>query len=825
MKKKILVSLLIAFSISVTAEIIAWAVDSSHKTLIMPSDAVLLFPGDAYANGYNVEGNVFTPINNDPQIGCTMPGQKLKNVIITFERPISNDIAIELYYASDNEELTEEKRINTTVRKGSTYAVIAVPDNEYTHIRTDINGPFSLSGISISESEPSFRAEGIYLDYTRITVSGILFFIIFMAAVAFRERKNINFYEPYFSGLYQYRVIILIGVFLLLVVLQVNNSSMMGYASVMPNNIKQAGMFSLGKARLIRTDEFVVSLARSLHDNTVGSFSSLWENRDSIVTILDNLIKIANPYNWGEYFLPGSYALSWTFVVGHVISLFALYKLFHIISNHKRFSLIAALILVWSPASQWWSSNQKYGWYCGVIVLFYEFFEVETAWKKVLCAFGIVCLTSILVTKIYPAWDIPLAYLYTFVLVGIYATKRKINFHKRDVPYIIVTIAMMLIIVAAYFTSGSDKEAMLATVYPGQRFSTGGNLSLNGFFGNYLLMPFTPWKGLTFSGTNLSEISSHIHLFPIPFVIYILKYKEIKHCKVVTGLFVFCMLCKIYMLIGIPAVIAKYTLLSYTTSDRLATIWGFASCVLLLLECFYIVPSTVEQIRKTGYMQVIEFGILNISIVAFLIWVVRKHPEYVTYMGELKFSYLVLGLVLVGNLLFWGKKREFLFILLLITVVSGATVNPINSGISVMDSTPLAVEIRHVDRTDPGRWISLDNYISPKYVYAQGVDCINWLSWPPRFDLFEPLDESGEYRDIYNRYAHVIVRFTEDDTTFKLNQGDLFTVFLNLEDLQKWDVKYVVNQGYSLEDTDRVKFTPLYHDLLDDYNIYKVTYS
>ena len=158
------------------------------------------------------------------------------------------------------------------------------------------------------------------------------------------------------------------------------------------------------------------------------------------------------------------------------------------------------------------------------------------------------------------------------------------------------------------------------------------------------------------------------------------------------------------------------------------------------------------------------------------------------------------------------------------SIVSGATVNPVNIGTEIMEGTPLAREIKKLDTEDSGRWITNNDILVSKYTRAQGVDCLNSISYPPRFDLFAPIDNNGENEDVYNRYAHVIVSIGPENGVFELIQDDMFRVTINTEGLKLWDVKYIVSKENIEMDADSVTIARVYDDL-DGYDIYKVIYK
>ena len=51
----------------------------------------------------------------------------------------------------------------------------------------------------------------------------------------------------------------------------------------------------------------------------------------------------------------------------------------------------------------------------------------------------------------------------------------------------------------------------------------------------------------------------------------------------------------------------------------------------------------------------------------------------------------------------------------------------------------------------------------------------------------------GKYDEIYNRYAHLNVSLTNKKTKYRLFTDDSVILNLNVKNLKKWSVKYVVS--------------------------------
>ena len=836
-KKRWLNVLLAALLITFLLEGAIFSLTPPHLTISRPEDALVLYPEmEYYVSGMTVSGSLFTPTNNDPQIGFLLRKQAISSVVVSFDAPVQNDITIQVYYASEGENLSEERHVDATAMQGSTECLLSLPTGEYTHIRVDINGQTALKEIYVTKTDalPTFPVKDVTFRADRLLVNWALISAVLIYSLYEREKPALRLLKTGKEELCRKGWYLFAAAMVLCVVLRLNNSSMRCYNMVIPNNIAAVKTFSIGRPRAIRSDEYLGG-ASFFHDRAVGHWSLFWSGADSWPKVAEKVITLLNPNNWGSLFLSTEYAYSWSFAYNQAIGFIAGYALFRIITGQRLFSAAASLILALSPGVQWWWGPSSYGPIVMMVVLFYEYFEQKKAWKKLLCAYFIVCFTPVIVNGIYPAWDIPLAYFSLLLLIGIYLEKRAIPITRRDIPVIMVTCLCMAFIVGIHFLANQDEtSAQLATVYPGARFSVGGDLP-NQYWLNDLLMPFMPWKAQAVPGINQSEISSFLHLFPIPFVIYVLKFKELRnrfsvHCTVL-----FCAFCMVYMVLGIGDHLAKLTLLSYSTSERLYTVWGFSASVLLLLECYYLAPAgiapagrgetrTPDQVHMERAAMAVKLVLLNGSVLLLLAWAILRHRDYVDYMGAAGFCYVGLGLFVLANLLFFGKKRQFMTLMLILTLFCGAIVNPINSGTAMMTDTPLAREVRAIDAEDSGRWVALDHWFLPKYIYAQGVDCVNYLNWPPRFDLFTPLDQNGEYIEVYNRYAHMTITLTDEPTAFILNNIDQIQIDLNVDDLRLWDVSYVVSGGSTLNGSESTGFELIYHDNLDDIGIYRVIY-
>ena len=154
-------------------------------------------------------------------------------------------------------------------------------------------------------------------------------------------------------------------------------------------------------------------------------------------------------------------------------------------------------------------------------------------------------------------------------------------------------------------------------------------------------------------------------------------------------------------------------------------------------------------------------------------------------------------------------------------ILTGATVNPIQKGITVLTEKPLAKEVKNIVENDSENnlWIT-DNTIfyMPNYLLASGAKVINSTNVYPNFELFETvLSEKDfnneEIRKIFNRYAHITMEITENKNKVELIYQDSIRLYLTPEKVKELGIKYIVSTRDIEEfDTKTVDFEQIYSE-------------
>ena len=116
------------------------------------------------------------------------------------------------------------------------------------------------------------------------------------------------------------------------------------------------------------------------------------------------------------------------------------------------------------------------------------------------------------------------------------------------------------------------------------------------------------------------------------------------------------------------------------------------------------------------------------------------------------------------------------------------------SGLGVIDDNRLSQAIRQIEQTDDGIWIAESgSWVEGNFIAMNGGSVINSTNTYCNTEMWSKIDPSGQYEEIYNRYAHISISLIKDTpTTIELVQPDLIQLNLNIDDLELLGVKYIL---------------------------------
>lgn len=664
-----------------------------------------------------------------------------------------------------------------------------------------------------------------YMPKETIGVRNILIFIIYILSVLV-VLKGFNF-------IYEYRYFIALFLFVLCVGLKLNGSSIAMWSQYINTGEQVNNGLVFGVPRAIRSDEWALytPMALSQYYNLPKSFPYFSDivraTSTDVFLVYGQPVKdiaiIFRPFQIGYLFLDPGRGLSF-FWYGRLIALFMVTFEFGMLitKSKKRLSFILAMLISMSPIIQWWFSINGlvemiiFGELA--LIMISKYIKECNYIKKAFYMFVLVVCAGGYILTFYPSWQIPLFYVFLSIFVWIiWENYKKIKFSYKDFVIILcgiilLSISMMHVLIKSYDTI----NIIMNTAYPGNRFETGGG-EIKRFF-NYAVNMFLPYKdsGLT---TNVCEMAVFMDFFPLGIILAVMvMFIEKNKDKLLIVLLSCDLLLTMWCIIPFPKALAKLTLLSNSQPGRAFVAVGFINLLVLVRAI-----ALKEKMLNKKIVAVIT------GMIAFIIVICAK-LSYRDYFN--KKMMLISFVLLFGTYIFFiayeSKKIRSLGTILCICLICicGLTVNPIQKGVDVIYKSSLINSIKDINNDESGKWIVEGmNYPKINYPIMAGAATINSTNVYPDLERWRKFDLDGANDNIYNRYAHINIYLNnQNNTTFIEGEApDTFSINLNVDDLKKLDVKYILTQN-NLEDISNlnVRFEKLYDK--SDYKIYRVIY-
>jgi hypothetical protein len=668
----------------------------------------------------------------------------------------------------------------------------------------------------------------------------ILLFIIIFSLIYILSYDSLR--VKCYKFLYKFRYPLILVLFLICVIFEIHGSSI---AQLSLFNVDSHNSL-LGISRVIRSDEFNVNtvMAFSQYHNGFSYFSSILRATPTDMFLLYgqpvwNLVGLFRPFHWGYLFLTPGKGLSF-FWVGRLLGLLLVsFEMgMFLTKENKTLSLAYALLLTFSPLVQWWFSVNglvEMLIFGQLAILLINYYMNTISYKKrLLCTLGLIISIGAFLLAVYPAWEIPLAYIFLTLSIAIFLlNKKSFKYSKKDLILSLLFVTILgLSMFYIFLKSHQTIISLLNTSYPGLRNYVGGGNFLYAFdYMGSLFYSIIPQR----FNVQVNNFSFIISFFPLSIILYIIvtfvqKQKDI----ILNSLMVIYVFLGSYYLFSWPAIIGKVTLLGKSTDFRLLVILSFLDLLILIRSMgllkhinFNIFKSKIFSKFNALFKNRFSFvlGFLMAGIILFIsIWASNFHYN----------MFMIMILMIIFGFSFFfilnsgeNKKAQtgFLVCILIISFTGGALVNPIESGVNVYFNQAPIQEVSHIVQNDPNAtWIVEGNGIYIDELIPVGAHTLNSVNTYPNLKAWSSLDSNNNNLSIYNRYAHVPTFLTKDNTSFNLIQADVFALSLNINDLEKLNVSYIFTKNdLSGLNSDKVNFNKIYDH--DGYKIYNIIYS
>lgn len=640
--------------------------------------------------------------------------------------------------------------------------------------------------------------------------------------------------------LYQYRFLIVIIIWILCIIFNINGSSVACWGDLLGKAPDARGLL-LGVNRRIRTDEWATYTPMMLSqqfglDGTYPYFSKILRGTATDTFIVyglpvKDIAVLFRPFHWGFLFLGIERGFSF-YWCGRIIALAVVSFEFGMLITRKNklYAFIIALLFTLSPTVQWWVGVN------GLVemlifsqlsvLLIFRYMHTDNFKIRILCGFLLIICAGGFILVFYPAWQVPIAYITLGLLTWVILKSwKKFHFYPRkDIPLMAACLFLLGIGMSYIILKSSDAiSATLNTVYPGNRINCGGGtvFEMLRYGGNFFL-PFVSDILPNDLPNNQCELSVFISFAPLGLILtFFVIIKRKKADLLLVILFIINGFLHSFMIFRYPSVLAKITLLSRTTPERITQIIG----ILDILMLFRALSLLKRPIRLSIAAVFSLFSAILISFV--------NRSIYKTYLSE-PLLYGLTAIVFLGSLLLLCSKKKYLKVPVILffsilMFISGGLINPVQHGFDVIYDTDLMKEIEKIVSKDPGGLWICDSlgYPMNNYFIMGGAPTIDSISTYPALKHWELLDPHGKYEDIYNRYAHITTILHNDDVHSNMKLGktpDSFTLSLNTNDLKKLHISYVAsNRDLTELESENVTFEQIAS--AQNVSIFRVKYN
>lgn len=779
---------------------------------------------------YFVIGDSYTSQNNDPQLIISGVNTYISSINIVFGNPITQDIPIAVYWGIEGEGFTPD-RVKTATANAGIQNIKIYFDEKVTDLRLDIgtteNISFTLSHVMINEGIPKTLVGRLILCIkenmgTKVWFDRFQIIFIISVFILLHFVVNIrNIYKKLF-----YKRWIVAGVLLLfLVVNKYHGDSITCF-----DNYVQTGEGSdyiypvLGEERAIRSDEWLVdtpiNLSTQYLENPYGKYNYLVRGTDTINSSMLTIASALNPVNLVSIlirFIFGyEYAYSYSWYINIMLSFLFQLELFLIMSSHKKLlSTCGACMVVLSSHYLWWGFSTLILYSSAALVCSYYFFKSNSVKKRLVYAYGTALSAALFALVLYPAWEVPMAFysivVFIWIVHGCWDNIKKMT--RTDWTILVLALLLCIImILQSIFTQIEYIEAISKTVYPGKRSENGG-FSIGKLF-NYI-------SAIVFAYVdcgNPSERGMYITLFPFPFIMTLYTWvKGNRRNWLLNGLMIISMFLGVYTTVGLPSMLAKITLMTSTTAYRCVDILGYVQVVL-----FVVTLSAIDYKKKMDKKYAFALAVIMSGIA--ITMANREMPDYMS--GEYRIIFFEIFSLIFFCFIAKVDKKIYnwgLIAVIMIAIVTAIYVRPIVKGTDAIYSKPVAKEIQRIVSKDSGaKWIAYDSGVTSQFILACGAPTVNSVNKYPNMELWNKLDSAGDNEYIYNRYAHFVISFTDDETSMELIQDDVIRLNLGFKDLKKTEAEYVFSSQPLNIDNQYVAFDEVYNSC--NAYIYKIHY-
>jgi hypothetical protein len=575
----------------------------------------------------------------------------------------------------------------------------------------------------------------------------------------------------------------LLAAFFALVALGITGSSIAAGTRSVPF-IQTDGVALLGHPRVIRGDEWLLLSPLAIAQaNHVPRFpvvnANLGEDGQNMLIVgmtgapVLHPTAIAKPATWGFFFLDLRRALSWYWQFPVFACLFAMWGVVAVLTRAPwRESFVAALLFSMSCYAAAWSNWPAYAVFfaCSAFLSLVGILQQGKTPFRLACGLALGLSSAGVFFMLYPPWQVSLGSLFLALTIGYVLRERAhVAIDRIALSAFALALAVPATLVAWWWHDAHPAiQAMLATIYPGQRHElTGGGMPLGELLRGFANFATLPQDNPRY--TNQSESASFYYLF-LPLVVATLR-RRFDWVVAALSAAVVGILC--FMLFGIPLWLAKATMWARVPPTRADLALGVG---VLLLSVVVVLRDKAEDRSRRRSMLAAAAAIAWAAIV--FVALRQLGPGLMEDLGSVRLALVLLATATAGYFLAMRDARPFLALALAASIATTWSFNPVSVA---PNRVALEPQLAAVPRA--GRVVSLDSNVPAMYLLAAGIGVANGgFYYPPR-SMWSRLDPRGEKAPVWNRYQHLnfAAGAAEAPAYFRVEQSALDAVTVTLD--------------------------------------------
>lgn len=564
----------------------------------------------------------------------------------------------------------------------------------------------------------------------------------------------------------------------------------------------------LARARWIRSDEHLVTtpfaVAQANHSPpypVVNTNIGFGVNMFAVALMnmpIAHMSAVARPSTWGHLLFGPVVGVAWNWWFPIAACFTALTLLFEIVLRGRwKLAAFGAFWFVGSGYVVGWSFWPAYPTAFAALGLVAGQHLLRTRSATHAAVSGAVLGLSIagLVMVLYPPWLVTLGYWALALFAGLAARDGllaplrragSVANRRRFLVGAGLAIGVAGAVLAAFAVDGwPGLRALANTTYPGLRVSTGGGYPLARLLRGALDALTLYNEALPPILGNQSTAASFYLLSPAVAVALVLGGSRFRRGldAVDYAMLAYLAGALFFAVVGVPEFIARLTLLSFVTPQRVDLGIGLASIAL----CVSVLAKTSRARRDASPLLSRRAAVASAVVVAAVFaasgLLLRQSADDAVPLAGVGAAAIAAGTASAAMLT--GRARAVCAGLGAAVALTTAFFHPLYRGLGPMADSELAAQIRAVARTSTERPVFASYGVGGDILaYALGYRAVSGVHPYPQAPLWAALDSRGERAAIYNRYAYLLLEYALPGTpaAYDAPKGDAVRLVISPKD-------------------------------------------